>query len=205
MEPLARGAEHSQPYRAKWVIDTLIKALDISKDGQISRDEWSSAWARSEAALRAASAMGHTDLESKVSVLTQVTMRPPDVDFADVRRWTRVQQPRDGADGVRPRERAAPAPSREEERGERGWPVRSVDAEAAAAGCAIPETAVRPDGSNRCNLCVTTATCRSDSPESAPKCPQTNRGWSPKWPQTVHIGPTSGRRFFLCSGARVYR
>lgn len=139
----------------EWEIGPLIQALDVDKDGQISRDEWSIAWARSEAALRTASEMGHTDLQPKVSVLTQIMMRPPEVDFEDVRRWTRIELQRGARGGI--------SFNTEEESGELGWPMRSVNAEAsAAAGCAIPETAVRNawriDG---CNLCTTAFVCRS--------------------------------------------
>ena len=120
----------------------LIKALDVSKDGQISRDEWSRAWARSEAALCAAAARGHTNLESEVSVLTQVMKRPESVDFKDVRQWTRIELDHNGIDRVG--DMHGGASFSKETGGEFGWPMRSMNAEALpAAGCAIAETAVQ--------------------------------------------------------------
>jgi hypothetical protein len=75
----------------EWEIDGMLKGLDVNDDGQISQDEWRQAFARSEAALRAAGEKGLTDIKATTDILKLIMMRPESIDFGDVRSWTRIQ------------------------------------------------------------------------------------------------------------------
>ena len=68
----------------KWQIDGLLEVLDMNKDGEVSRDEWTQAWTRSVVALGAAGNKGHNDIKSIANVLTVIMKRPKDVDFKDL-------------------------------------------------------------------------------------------------------------------------
>ena len=91
----------------EWEIDGMLKGLDVNDDGQISQDEWRQAFARSEAALRAAGEKGLTDIKATTDILKLIMMRPESIDFGDVRSWTRIQLERNEAEKVadRPGER----------------------------------------------------------------------------------------------------
>lgn len=126
-------------------IKGLLQALDVNKDGKISRKEWSDAWARSVTALRAAMNKGHTSVKTMASVLVMMMARPESVNFEDLRCWRGIE-PECGPEGqITFRAECECVEECAGECQEYGWVRCGINSNVVpAAGCAIPKTEVRP-------------------------------------------------------------